>query len=222
MNNHRKIHAAVVIAFCVTLTAIFLAACDLSENVSPGSDTTTVARPDRNATGIGSIVYSQRFLRHAEGETVVPAAASDLLADVLDAQGNRLGLEAGDVISLTGRVGREQADGGTLVYADGGSGIILQDLLDKIREALGLPERDGTAENNLSVTIDPAGSDNGIPDGAIVIRGRPGLVFSIGDVSIRSTDSNNRKPSPNFFNTNLNFTTFRKAADAGTILQGAQ
>jgi flagellar hook protein FlgE len=64
------------------------------------------------------------------------------------------------------------------------------------------------------VSLNVGGSDDNIPDGAIVIRGQPETAFAIRDVSIRASDANNTKPSPNFFNTNMNVTNLRDATDS--------
>lgn len=143
-----------------------------------------------------------------------PAQAADLLEQVYDAVGNGLGLENGDSISYSGSIGDDQAQNVTnTVYASGAGGTTMQNLIDKIKDNFKLPDRDGTVQNNLSVSLNVAGTDDNIHDGSIVIRGQPEKAFDIRDVSIRSTDANNTKPSPNFFNTNMNITTLREASN---------
>lgn len=142
------------------------------------------------------------------------AQAADRLEQVYDSQGNALGLESGDLISYSGAIGDDQAQNVTATtYASGAGGTTMQNLLDKIKDNFKLPDRDGTIQNNLSVALNVAGTDDNIADGAIVIRGQPETAFAIKDVSIRATDANNAKPSPNFFNTNMNITTLRDATD---------
>lgn len=143
-----------------------------------------------------------------------PAVATDPLSLVYDANGNDLGLENNDQISFSGSIGGNPANNVTpLVYVAGPNGTKMSDMLSKIKDNFKLPDRDGTVQNNLSVSLNIAGSDDNISDGAIVIRGQPESAFSIRDVAIRATDSNNTKPSPNFFNTNMNATTLREATD---------
>jgi flagellar hook protein FlgE len=143
-----------------------------------------------------------------------PALATDPLSLVYDANGNDLGLENGDQIAFSGSVGGDPASNVTpLTYVPGALGTKMSDLLDKIKDNFKLPDRDGTVQNNLSVSLNGAGTDDNISDGSIVIRGQPESAFAIRDVSIRATDANNTKPSPNFFNTNMNSTTLRDATD---------
>lgn len=142
-----------------------------------------------------------------------PALPTDRLVEVYDAMGNGLGLDLGDLISVSGTIGDGQAQNvPDLVFA---ADTRLSALLDRIRANFKLPEYDGTVDNCFSVTLNSAGSDDNIPDGSVVIRGAPGLASSLQNVSIRATDSDNSKPSPNFFNTNMNITTEREATDPG-------
>lgn len=140
-----------------------------------------------------------------------PALPADRLAELFDARGNGLGLDIGDRIGISGSLGDTQARNvpDLIVAADTRLGAVL----DRIRETFSLPEHDGTAANHLSVSVNSAGSDDNIADGAVVIRGAPGRASSLRDVSIRASDSDNSKPSPNFFNANMNLTTLRAAAD---------
>ncbi|MBW8889842.1 MAG: flagellar hook-basal body complex protein [Fibrobacteres bacterium] len=147
-----------------------------------------------------------------------PAVATDSLSLLYDANGSDLGLENGDQISFGGSIGGDPANNVTaLSYVAGVNGVggtKMSEVLDKIKDNFKLPDRDGTIQNNLSVSMNTAGSDDNIPDGSIVIRGQPETAFAIRDVSIRATDSNNTKPSPNFFNTNMNSTALRDATDS--------
>lgn len=143
-----------------------------------------------------------------------PAQAADPLGEVFDATGNRLGLEEGDAISVSGSIGGTPASIVTsITFVDGPGGTVLGDVMAKIKENFKLPEVDGTPANHRSVALNPAGSDDNIPDGSIVVRGQPGTAFAIRDVSLRASDRNGSKPSPNFFNTNANATTLRDAVD---------
>lgn len=141
-----------------------------------------------------------------------PSQALDLVSESYDSVGNALGLENGDEISYSGAIGDDTAQNVTATtYA--AATTTMQDLINKIKDNFKLPERDGTVQNNLSVSLNTAGTDDNIADGSIVIRGQPEAAFDVRDVSIRSTDANNTKPSPNFFNTNMNVTNLRSATD---------
>ncbi len=143
-----------------------------------------------------------------------PAQDTDALSELYDNAGNDLGLEPGDEIAFKGSIGGDPASNVTpLIYVAGAGGTKMSDVLAKIKDNFKLPDRDGTVQNNLSVSLNVAGSDDNIADGSIVIRGQPETAFSIRDVAIRATDVNNAKPSPNFFNTNINATTLRHATD---------
>jgi flagellar hook protein FlgE len=141
-----------------------------------------------------------------------PAQNNDIMSEVYDASGSDLGLENGDQISFGGSIGSTPASNVTpLTYATGVT--TMQNMLDKIHDNFKLPDRDGTPQNNLSVSLNAGGTDDNIPDGSLVVRGQPEVAFALKDMVIRSTDSNNAKPSPNFFNTNMNMTTLREATD---------
>lgn len=146
-----------------------------------------------------------------------PAMAGDLLSDLFDAAGNDLGLENGDMLSVTGCIGADPASNvAPLIFVAGPGGTTMADLLTKIKDNFKLPEIDGTVANYQSISMNPTGSENNIPDGAIVIRGQPGTALAIRDLAIRAINSNNTQPSPNFFNTNMNATVFREAVDTQT------
>lgn len=132
-----------------------------------------------------------------------PATAPIRMVFLYDAQGNPLGLEAGDAISFSGAIGKVQAQNvSALVFDDR---TTLEALLAKVRENFKL--------GNDRVVLNPAGSDDSLPDGSIVIRGYEGRERELRDVSIRSTDANSARPSPDFFNTNLGITTRQAAVD---------
>ena len=96
---------------------------------------------------------------------------------------------------------------------------LLDDLLAKMRNDFKLPaeyiDRDGN--HILSVGMNPAGTDDGIPPGSIVIRGAKGKDFSINNLSVRGVNSNSDKVAPTFFNAAMGFTEKRKAEDVGVV-----
>jgi flagellar hook protein FlgE len=155
-----------------------------------------------------------------------PAIATDLLANVYDASGthiggvdpvtgNPYGLENGDVISINGAVGGKTVTTGTLTYNSATS--TMQNLLDTIQGTFNLPKNDGTPQNNLSVSMDPADSaDDRMPDGSIVIRGQKELAFALQNISISANNSNNNAVTPARFNANLGTTELQAARNTGT------
>jgi len=96
---------------------------------------------------------------------------------------------------------------------------LMDDLLAKIRNDFKLPaeyvDRDGN--HLMSVGMNPAGTDDGIPAGSIVIRGSKGKDFSVNNLSIRGINSNSDKVAPTFFNAAMGFTEKRKAEDVGVF-----
>jgi flagellar hook protein FlgE len=148
----------------------------------------------------------------ATTDTVLrPAEATDLISSLYDSSGNTLGLQAGDTISINGSVGDNAISTATLDYT---STSTMQDLLDSIQSAFNLPEYDGTTDNNLSVSMDPADtSDDQLPDGSIVIRGQTGTDFALTDLSISANNSNNDSTSPTVFNANTATTDVQTARD---------
>jgi len=96
---------------------------------------------------------------------------------------------------------------------------LMDDLLAKIRNDFKLPaeyiDRDG--KHLLSVGMNPAGTDDGIPPGSIVIRGAKGSDFSVNNLSIRGVNGNSDKVAPTFFNAAMGFTEKRKAEDVGVV-----
>ena len=96
---------------------------------------------------------------------------------------------------------------------------LLDDLLAKMRNDFKLPanyiDRDGN--HLMSVGMNPIGTDDGIPPGAIVIRGAKGKDFSINNMSTRAVNSNSDKVAPTFFNAAMGFTEKRKAEDVGVF-----
>lgn len=162
-----------------------------------------------------SIAAGSTILNVVSDTLRAPSQAADLLSDLYDSSGNALGLENGDQITFGGSIGGDPASNVTAItyLATGVGATSMQNMIDKIKDNFKLPDRDGTIQNNASVALNAAGSDDNIPDGSIVIRGQPEKAFAIRDVAIRASDSNNAKPSPNFFNTNANMTSLRDASD---------
>ncbi len=144
-----------------------------------------------------------------------PANAGDLIAELYDSRGNAvgdaLGLEDGSIINISGAVGGINVPQGNFTYAAATS--TLQDLLDSVRSAFGLPEFDGTPQNNLSVGVNIADTDDdNIPDGAIVIRGQKEKDFELTNVSMQAQDidmTNNATPTR--FNANNGFIELQQA-----------
>ena len=150
----------------------------------------------------------------------VPATEASALSDIFDANGQALGLEAGDVISVNGAVGGNTISTTSGVYQNpdptGESIDTLGDMLRLIQQAFNLPQTDGTVYDNPSVSINDHNTDDDrIPDGAVVIRGQREQAFAITSLSISASNSNNNAPSPARFNANMAFTELQTARDTG-------
>lgn len=148
-----------------------------------------------------------------------PAESSDLVSELYDANGDALGLEDGDAISITGLVGDEtinsDEEGLTLTYDS--ALTTMNDILVMTRDTLKLPLLDGTVLENPTVSMNAGGSDDGIPDGSLVVRGAKGEDFALTNITIRATDSNNQTPTPTLFNSNMSFSVEQKAKDVGVF-----
>ena len=173
------------------------------------------AVPSTVATGTS--VSTSSFLR--------PATATDLLANVFSSDGKALGknpitgatdgLQAGDPINFAGAVGGLASAKKSLVYDP--TKTTMGDLLTNIRDEFGLPQSDGSAQNNPTVSLNGAGTTDGIPDGSLVIRGLPETKFSLTDLSVYADDSNNATPAPSNFNTNMGFKELQAARDTAQV-----
>jgi len=144
-----------------------------------------------------------------------PAVGSTLVANMFDQDGNTLGVETGDILSFSGAVNGKVDPSSTLTYNS--ATTTMSEVLEGIRNQLRLPQTDGTVQNNLSVSMNSAGSDDNITDGTIVVRGLPETAFSLSDISIRSSNANNSSPSPAYFNANMSFTQVQAARDTGVV-----
>ncbi len=147
-----------------------------------------------------------------------PARADDEVVQIYDQNGNPTGLENGDEIHIQGEIGNEPANNlpGPIIYSDGsggGAATTMADLLQAINDNFKLPATDGTIADNPSVSINAGGSDDNIPDGAIVVRGIAGRTFQLNNISVRAVDINSLKPSPTDFNANFNFEPLQVARD---------
>ena len=153
-----------------------------------------------------------------------PAVATDLIANLYDASGSKIagvdssgnpvGLEDGDIISVNGAVGGKTIATQTMTYQEATS--TLQDLLDTIQNAFNLPQYDGTPQNNLSVSVQPANSlDARIPIGSIVIRGQRERAFALENISISANNQNVNNVTPARFNANMGTTEIQAARNTG-------
>src|SRR5690606_19890452 len=88
-----------------------------------------------------------------------PANNNDLLSETYDNSGNEMGLEPGDQIRIGGSLGGDPANNvPDITYAAGAGGTRMSDLLTAIKDNFKLPDRDGTVQNNLSVSLNAGGS----------------------------------------------------------------
>lgn len=149
-----------------------------------------------------------------------PATAGTLVADLFDQDGNSMGLENGDMLNFSGAIDGHVDPTTGFAYSDGTNGLpatTFSDILEQLRNQMRLPLLDGTINNNPTVSINSAGSDDRIPDGTIVVRGLPETAFALTDISIRATNSNNTAPAPAIFNSNMFFNEFQPARDTGVV-----
>lgn len=145
------------------------------------------------------------------------AATSDVIAELFDTNGNVLGLEDGDQITFNGTIGGQPTTGNVLpltYVSSGANATTMREMLDRLKDNFKLPDRDGTPDNNQSVSVNSGGSDDNIPDGSIVVRGMPENSFALENVVVSASNSNESAPSPNNFNSNLNMLTLREATDS--------
>jgi len=140
----------------------------------------------------------------------IPAHVDDLLRDVFDAKGKALGFENGDPIDITGAVGNKNKSG-SLLYSDT---LYMLDLVTEMQKTLGLPPTDGTIYERPTVEIKQEDKNgDGIPLGAIVIRGLTETAFAITGLNVRASDDNHQAPSPTNFSTNMTFVEVQPARD---------
>lgn len=148
-----------------------------------------------------------------------PASSTDNILSVMDDEGRTLGLEAGDPITVTANVGNNSYGGTSTptvqTVAGAGNLVTMQDLMDHIRNELRLPERDGSINDNLSVSMNAPNSDDNVTDGSIVIRGQQGEDFSITGLSILAQNSDLDGTAPNNFTQNVSAVEFQQARDTG-------
>jgi flagellar hook protein FlgE len=158
---------------------------------------------------------------HTITDLRAPATETDLISDIYDANGQPLGLSAGDVITINGSVGGDTIGSTTAIFNDPDltnttSVRTVGNLLNLIQQAFRLPQTDGTAYDNPSVSINNADTDDDrLPDGAIVLRGQREEAFAITSLSITATNSDNTAPTPARFNANMSFTDIQQARDTG-------
>lgn len=124
-------------------------------------------------------------------------------------------------LSIPANIRPADAHGGVFTvpdtYAPTRNVTLLDDLITKIRGDFKLPsdyvDRDGV--HTPSVHMDTMDTDDGIPAGAIVIRGAKGTDFSINNLSIVASNSNSDETRPTYFNAVMGVTEKRKAEDVG-------
>lgn len=148
-----------------------------------------------------------------------PAEGGDSLLELYDDEGRSLGLEANDEITITANVGSNSVGGTSGVSVQTVAGpnnlVTLNDLMDYMRNELRLPERDGSINDNFSVSMNAGVSDDNITDGSIVIRGQQGEDFAISALSILASNDDLDATAPNNFIQNASTIEFQKARDTG-------
>jgi len=171
------------------------------------------------------------------GVLLRPAEQFDYMDALRDASGREIypGLEGGDPIDLFGSVGktsiekqksdplifipRFNPDGTPYPIPSGSNPTLLDDLMAKMRNDLKLPaeyvDRDG--RHLPSVHMDTSDTDDGIPAGAIVIRGAKGVDFSVNNLTIQAKNSDSDQVTPASFNSAMRITEQRKGQDLASI-----
>jgi len=140
----------------------------------------------------------------------IPANQTDRLADVFDAKGNDLGFENGDEVAINGSVGNRNKSN-SFIYDDS---LTMLDLITHMQQTFSLPPTDGTIYERPTVEIKQEETNgDGIPLGAIVIRGLPEVSFALTGINVRASDDNHQVPSPTNFSTNMRFTEVQSARD---------
>jgi flagellar hook protein FlgE len=96
---------------------------------------------------------------------------------------------------------------------------MLDDLMSKIRNDFRLPAEYMDKDGNLipSVYMDVPGTDDGIPPGAMVVRGARGEAFSINNFSIQADNSDRDQDTPSTFNAATRVSVKRAGTDAAHI-----
>ncbi len=194
-------------------------------NLTIRSDRPTSASFVTNLFSWGPSITTATGQNSSIGLVRSPADSNDYLVNIFDAAGNALGLEddggLADVITINGAVGGNTITPYTLTYDSdiaGGTATTVQDLLTAIQAAFNLPDTDGTYADNPSVEINPSpesGGDARIPEGAIVIRGQPGLAFALSNVSVSANNADQDNTAPTRFVANMIMTEVQSARDYG-------
>ena len=152
---------------------------------------------------------------------LIPATGADLLGDLFDATGRSLEFTHGDRVTINGMVGGRSISGGPerrefiLEYT---SATTMSDLLEALQQAFSLPPTDGTIYNRESVYMKTSNDlvNDGIPVGAIVMRGQAEIAFGLTGISVigRQADPN-QELNPTRFNSNMTFTEVQTARNTG-------
>jgi len=152
----------------------------------------------------------------------IPATGDDELRTLFDANGRSLGFTNGDTVSINGNVGGRPREV-QFTYYDGSDPLnpatTMNDLLEKLQEAFGLPPTDGTIYQRPSASIKASNdlSSSDIPLGAIVLRGQAEVAFALTGLSVLGKQADPNQPNnPVVFGTNMAFTEIQTARNTGT------
>jgi flagellar hook-basal body protein len=152
------------------------------------------------------------------GVLLRPAEQYDKLADILKHTGEELGLLDGAVISFTATIGENNIDSKPLIYDK--TNTLLDDLMMKLRNDLKLPydfvDKDSNSYPSVGIKAPGLGED-GIPEGALVIRGLPGKTFSINNLVINARNPGGGSTAPSNFIEAMAKTNYRPATNAEVV-----
>ncbi|OGJ91808.1 MAG: hypothetical protein A2487_04400 [Candidatus Raymondbacteria bacterium RifOxyC12_full_50_8] len=141
-------------------------------------------------------------------------------AMIYTSTGDLVDVENGDDLIITAFVGSTPKNSSGFTFSTGTlfihTSTTLQEIFYQIRNTLHLPEYDGTINNNLSVSINQVNTDDdGIPEGAMVIRGQPEQDFSLNNFTMLADNANPNSDAPTRFNANMVTTQLQASRNTG-------
>jgi len=174
-----------------------------------------------------------------DDEYAIQAAYNDNLGQLFDTVGRTLGFTNGDTVTINGQVGGRNKNL-TFTYKDywldaadplnpnPANGpyhvqTTMQELLDYLQDALGLPSNDGTIYKRPSVAVKKSNDlvSDGIPPGSIVLRGQQEVAFALTGLSVIGKQADPNQPSsPVRFNSNMVFQEIQPARNTGVWTTG--
>lgn len=153
--------------------------------------------------------------------TFVPLPGSTPTPQIFTASGDLIDVEEPDTLNLSSLVGENPKNAESMSVSMGVPATIhtsttMQNVMDYIRNTLNLPERDGTINDNLSVSMNGVDTEDDLmPEGAVVIRGQAETAFAINNFSMLAENADPSSNPPTNFNANFVVTQLQAARDTG-------